>query len=206
MAIAEEEKDDLAPLPKMHGLKKYFRELFTTSGHVEGKRYQVLDVAPLSKHEIYLAIEESSASSSDSIASSIGDRRVFARLCLAVQSEDGSVTNYRTEDEHEPPALTNCPLRILNLLTPTSNLASLQWRLKCYEKQIAEAQAALFFTRERYEQTHFDSFRDYVRKSAEMMVERRFLILHQALSAEQTTRALLRAQEQKQQKPEIFIR
>jgi hypothetical protein len=39
----------------------------------------------------------------------------------------------------------------------------------------------------------FEGFRDAGRKSAEMMIERRFLILHQAISAEQTTRALLDA-------------
>lgn len=177
--------EEAAPA-KAKGLKKYFRDFYTGEDPHFRLRYQVLDVAPLTKQEIYLAIEEVNLVSSE--------RKVFARLCLPVSEVEGETASYRSEEEREAPVLTNCPLRILNLLTPTTDFASLQWRLKCYEKQIAEAQAALAETRERYEQTHFDSFRDYVRKSAEMMVERRFLILHQALSAEQTTRALLQAQ------------
>jgi hypothetical protein len=179
MAIAEEDiDDDLASPPKMHGLKKYFREMFTTRDPVEGKRYQVLDVAPLNKHEIYLAIEESSSSSSDGLTSSAAERRVFARLCLAILGEDGVVTKYRTEDEHEPPALTNCPLRILNLLTPSLDANALQWRLRCYEKQVEEARSMYDKTKERYGAIHFDQFRHFGRKSAEMMIERRFLILY----------------------------
>lgn len=198
MAIIEEDIDrDLTSLPKMHGLKKYFREMFTTSDPVEGKLYQVLDVAPLSKQEIYLAIEESS-SSNGPLASRTEERRVFARLCLAVQAEDGTVTKYRSEDEDQPPILTNCPLRILNLLTPSLEVNALQWRLRCYEKQVEDARCMYDKTKERYGAIHFDQFRHFGRKSAEMMIERRFLILHQAMSAEQTTRALLQAREQQE--------
>lgn len=196
MAITVEDNDDLASPPKMHGLKKYFREVFTVSGPVGGKRYQVLDVAPLSKHEIYLAIEESDSSgSSDDLEAHAANRRVFARLCLAIQDEDGTITKYRSEDEHEQPSLTNCPLRILNLLTPSLEENALRWRLRCYEKQIEEARSMYDKTKERYGAIHFDQFRHFGRQSAEMMIERRFLILHQALSAEQTTRALLQTQQ-----------
>ncbi|HVG38200.1 MAG TPA: hypothetical protein VM870_02865, partial [Pyrinomonadaceae bacterium] len=71
---------------------------------------------------------------------------------------------------------------------------ALRWRLACYEKQIAEARRALAETQARYAAVEYDAFRDYVRKSGEARVERRFLILHQALSAERMTRALLEQQ------------
>jgi hypothetical protein len=142
-------------------------------------------VAPVTKQEIYLAIEAVDINSSR--------RRVFARLCLPVQGKEGGHISYRTEEEEGPPSLSNCPLRILYLLTPTTDLRSLEWRLECYEHQIAEAHTELLKTKERYGAIRFEQFRDAGRKSAVMMIERRFLILHQAISAEQTTRALLDA-------------
>lgn len=173
------------------GPKKYFKELFTFTDRAAGKNYVVLDVAPVTKQEIYLAVEERDFA--QTAENGIEGRRVFARLCLPLPEGAGSAATlkYRIEDETYPPTLTNCPLRILNLLTPTEDINALQWRLACYEKQVEDARRAFADTKVKYEATHFDNFRDYVRKSAEMMVERRFLILHQAMSAEQITRALL---------------
>ncbi len=88
---------------RINSLKKYFRDFFTGEDPQHGKTYQVLDVAPVTKQEIYLAIEEVDLASSE--------RRVFARLCLPVPGGEGEVISYRTEEEREAPVLTNCPLR-----------------------------------------------------------------------------------------------
>lgn len=168
--------------PKSTSLRKFFRDLFSRDDPESGRKYQVLDVASANRDEIYLAIEESDPAT--------GERRVGARLCLPAQGEDESVRAYRSIDEDESPVLTNCPLRILYLLTPTKDVNALRWRLKCLEKQVEGARRAYKETKRKYAAT-INGSTHFIRKSAETMIERRHLILHQALSATQTVRALL---------------
>ena len=64
-----------------------------------------------------------------------GYERVCAAICLtSTNAKDYYNFAYKDMDETCGPYKYDCPIGILNLLTPTENEYALEWRKKCYEK------------------------------------------------------------------------
>lgn len=93
------------------------------------RAYRVLDTALVKLSEFYVALEV--------VEKATGKRDVVA-LVIKVKMfrEDASGFNFcwRDMDESMGPTATNCPERILKLLTLTDNAYALEWRRACWEK------------------------------------------------------------------------
>ncbi len=86
--------------------------------------YKVLDSAFVNFNEFYAAVE--------CINKQTGERSVFATIILVTLHEESSNNIcYKDMDESFGPYAYNCPLRILNLLTPTVNECAIEWRERC---------------------------------------------------------------------------
>ncbi|WP_395680969.1 hypothetical protein [Inquilinus sp.] len=74
---------------------------------------------------------------------SAGQRRVFAVVCLVYynpRAGDGFIFGYKDQTECMGPYQVECPIDILDLLTPTASEWANAWRAKC--RELAAAQAA----------------------------------------------------------------
>jgi hypothetical protein len=91
--------------------------------------YKVLDSAFVNYknfNEFYAAVE--------CINKQTGERSVFATIILVTLHEESSNNIcYKDMDESSGPYAYNCPLRILNLLTPTVNEGAIEWRERCHQ-------------------------------------------------------------------------
>lgn len=60
--------------------------------------------------------------------------KVFAGICLtSVNNKDYHNFAYKDMDETCGPSNYDCPISILNLLTPTESVSANEWRQKCWE-------------------------------------------------------------------------
>lgn len=111
-------------------IAKFFEEHGVLSWSSNSPRtYQVLDTAFVRLSEFYAALKITE--------SSTGESRVVALVILVKMfKEDKHAQNicYKFMDESCFPNPTNCPSRILNLLTATDNENSLAWRKACLDK------------------------------------------------------------------------
>lgn len=74
---------------------------------------------------------------------STGERQVFAVVCLVYfnpHAGDGFIFGYKDQSECMGPYQVECPIDILDLLTPTASGWANAWRAKC--RALAAAQAA----------------------------------------------------------------
>lgn len=69
-----------------------------------------------------------------------GRRDVFAVICLVNYRKsgykDGTIFGYKDMSENMGPYEVECPLRILDLLTPTDNENANQWRQACRARAV----------------------------------------------------------------------
>lgn len=99
--------------------------------------YKVLDSAFVNFSEFYAAVE--------CINKQTGERRVFASITLVTLHKD-SRNNicYKDMDESCGPCAYNCPLRILNKLTPTVHEYANEWRERCHQRLQSKKNASKF--------------------------------------------------------------
>ena len=113
--------------PKGQSLVRFFKSVGALTWNSPHVRQRVLDTALINKNEFYAAVE--------SVNSQTQDKRVFALVILIKRFKNESYNICWEEmDEDMGPCYYNCPERILDLLTPTSNQNALEWRRKCREK------------------------------------------------------------------------
>lgn len=103
-------------------IKDYFETQFTCES--KEVSYRVLDSSLVRFHTWYAAIEKINHVSNE--------REVFAVVVLVNTSPRSEYNlHYKDMDETMGPGNCECPERILNLLTPTTNKYALQWRQEC---------------------------------------------------------------------------
>jgi hypothetical protein len=107
--------------------KQYLDAQFTFEN--ERRKLTVLDSA--SKLGAYYAAVES-------IAKATGEREVFGLVCLTNYRprgfSDGTTFGYKDMDESMGPNQCECPVRLLDLLTPTTSDYANDWRKRCRER------------------------------------------------------------------------
>lgn len=88
---------------------------------------RVLDAALVNAREFYVAVESSYRDT--------GERKVGALVILIKYHRGirGLAVCWKYIDEEMGPYVTNCPQRILDLLTPTTNQTAEVWRRACRE-------------------------------------------------------------------------
>jgi hypothetical protein len=91
------------------------------------REHRVLDTALVNLTEFYVALEVTDKAS--------GERYVTALVILVRMTRDHRY-NFGWKDMSEAmgPYQTNCPERILKLLTPTEHEWAAEWRQKCWKK------------------------------------------------------------------------
>lgn len=119
--------------PKGQPLTEFFIEHGVLSwGDDSPYTYEVLDSALVNLTEYYAAVEE--------LDLQTGERRVWAAVfkitMVRVPREDpwGHNFCYKDMDESMGPYQTNCPERILKLLTPTEYEHAISWREACWKR------------------------------------------------------------------------
>ncbi len=104
-------------------VRAFFEDEFH-SDWPDGRIGRVIDCAAF-LHEAYVAFE---------VTYPDGRRKeVSAIVCLLKQGQSAYYNNFGYKDMSEDmgPIASNCPERILNLLTPTDNKYALSWRKRC---------------------------------------------------------------------------
>ncbi|MCR4425059.1 MAG: hypothetical protein NUW23_02560 [Firmicutes bacterium] len=104
-------------------VRSFFENQFNTDWP-DGRVGRVIDCATF-LHEAYIAFEQIYPD---------GRREVGAVVCLLKRWGDPYYNfGYKDMSEDMGPSACNCPERILNLLTPTDNKTSLEWRERCWQ-------------------------------------------------------------------------
>lgn len=119
---------------KGHGTPQAYLDNQFNFESAEG-RSKVLRSAIADDGNYYAAVEQ--------VPVSTGERSVIAIICLVdhnPRASDGFIFGYKDQSESMGPCQIECPLDILDLLTPTSSAHALAWRERC--RSIAAAQAA----------------------------------------------------------------
>ncbi len=113
-----------APTPKQYLDKQFTYERDAADG-LPFHGYRVL--ASACSRTYYAAVQSYGES---------GPGRVVAVICLVrwnPRASDGYVFGYKDLSETAGPYESDCPLRILDLLSPTDNPVALDWRRRCHE-------------------------------------------------------------------------
>ena len=107
------------------GPRAYLDDQFTST-HDE-VQFTVLRSALRSMRTYYAAVERKTPG---------GERKVFAVVCLVKynpRDREGYIFGYKDMEESMGPYEADCPVPILDLLTPTENAHALEWRARCRE-------------------------------------------------------------------------
>lgn len=105
------------------------------SGSDDQSTHTVIDSSLVGGREYYAAVE--------TIGRATGERHVFAGVALVrISKSSGEEFGYKGMSEEMGPYYYNCPLRILDKLTPTENAIALAWRTKCRETAALRSIAA----------------------------------------------------------------
>lgn len=100
----------------------------------EHAKWLVLDIAIVKMRTAYMAVE---IIRRDKVSGQLdmATKRVVAFVFLLDYraSESGHDTGYKDMDESMGPCESECPERILQLLTPTSHEYALAWRQRCWD-------------------------------------------------------------------------
>lgn len=105
------------------GPRQYLDAQFTHER--PGERARVLRSALLAVRTYYAAVE---------IVRASGQREVTAIVCLIrynPRDREGYIFGYKDMDESVGPCESDCPVGILDLLTPTTHPYALAWRERC---------------------------------------------------------------------------
>ena len=111
---------------KPRDMKEWFREQYNVEKDHASQR--ILDSAIVNLREGYAAVEQ--------INRQTGERKVTAAVIMFDfnRRTDGTEFGYKDMSEFSGPYQTNCPKRILDLLTPTDHEYAVQWRATCRER------------------------------------------------------------------------
>lgn len=104
--------------------KQYLDHQFTHEG--EYFTHKTLDSAVVGMKRYYAAVER--------VERATGERSVVGVICLVnfnPRDREGMIFGYKDMDETMGPCETDCPARILDLLTPTDSKYAVEWRAKC---------------------------------------------------------------------------
>ncbi len=104
--------------------KQYLDHQLTHEG--EAFNYKVLDSAVVSMKRYYAAVEK--------VEKATGTRSVGCVICLVnfnLRDKEGMIFGYKDMDETMGACETDCPARILDLLTPTDSKRAIEWREEC---------------------------------------------------------------------------
>lgn len=105
---------------------EFFKDRFYTDNEKYG--YNVLACSVVKRREAYLACEK--------IDKVNNTRIVFGIVCLLGYAPKSYYNfGYKDMDETMLPYYFNCPEKILNMLTPTTNEQSMKWRDECRNVQ-----------------------------------------------------------------------
>ncbi len=105
---------------------EHLKEMLTFESESGDFKAQPLDIAIVKMRTAYVAMEHTYKTS--------GKREVFAAVILLdYRPYDYYNFGYKDMDETMGPYETECPQRILELLTETDNKNALEWRRKCVE-------------------------------------------------------------------------
>jgi len=122
-------------------------------------KWLLLDIAIVKMRTAYLAVE---IIRRDKVSGQLDmtTRRVVAFVFLLDyrSSEPGYDIGYKDMDESMGPCESECPERILRLLTPTSHEYALAWRKRC--REIIAERKSLKLKKDEYIKTKPISFRD----------------------------------------------
>ncbi len=111
--------------------KQYLDHQLTHEG--ESITQRVLDSAVVSMKRYYAAVEK--------VDKATGARSVVCVICFVnfnPRDKQGMIFGYKDMDETMGACETDCPVRILDLLTPTESESALEWRAEC-RRRIAKA-------------------------------------------------------------------
>ena len=117
--------------------------VYSLNGHKTPKAYLDAQFTFESDHR-RLAVLDSAAklgtyyAAVESVDKATGEREVLAAVCLTQYRKqgfkDGTVFGYKDMDETMGPCESECPVRILDLLTPTTSVYANEWRERCRER------------------------------------------------------------------------
>ena len=108
------------------GPREYLDAEFTCEQ--PGRSSRVLRSALVRMRTYYAAVE---------VLAEGREREVWACVCLVkynLRDREGYIFGYKSMEEGMGPCETECPVAILELLTPTSNDYALKWRSACRER------------------------------------------------------------------------
>jgi hypothetical protein len=104
-------------------VKKFFEKEFNCKN--ESGEWKILDCAVMGMKTAYMAME---------IIPTQGERKVIGLVCLlGYRKNDWYNFGYKDMDETMGPCESECPKKILDLLTPTESSYALAWRARCLE-------------------------------------------------------------------------
>ena len=118
--------------PKGQNLTEFFIEHGTLRWTDSPCTYRVLDAALVNLTEYYAAVEQ--------VHNTTGERKVWCAVFLirhlrrARFGYNDYNFAYKDMDESCGPVVSNCPERILDLLTETEHEYAKEWRARCREK------------------------------------------------------------------------
>jgi len=104
--------------------KQYLDHQLTYEG--ESFTCKVLDSAVVNMKRYYAAVEK--------VEKATGERSVICVVCLVnfnPRDKEGMIFGYKDMDETMGPCASDCPARILDLLTPTDSKYATEWRARC---------------------------------------------------------------------------
>jgi hypothetical protein len=102
--------------PRYQSTVEYFCDKLTSDN------LSVLDITFVNRREIYAAVKIHST------------QEVIALIYLVQFSKGYHNLSYKDMDETMGPSVSNCPERILKLLTPTDRPHALEWRKRCMNR------------------------------------------------------------------------
>ena len=117
------------------GPREYLDAQFTFERHDETSK--VLRSALIGERAYYAAVEHKLLET--------GKCEVFALICLVAYDpldREGYIFGYKDLTEAMGPYESECPVAILDLLTPTDRPYALQWRARCRANAAGGAKAA----------------------------------------------------------------
>ena len=111
--------------PSYQSASAFLREQFDEDG--ERFRWETLDISVVKFRTAYAAIRKTCKSSGASL--------VFGVVCLLdYRPHDQYNFGWKEVEESMGPCESECPARILDLLTPTDEKFAIEWRQRCRER------------------------------------------------------------------------
>ncbi|MDD2462444.1 MAG: hypothetical protein PHI97_00440 [Desulfobulbus sp.] len=104
-----------------------------SNGKINGV-FKTLDIAIIHLRTAYMAVEHIKLNQETNTLDP-KTRKVFAAVVLlGYRNDDHYNFGYKEMDETMGPGYYDCPRKILDLLTPTDNENSVEWRKKCFDE------------------------------------------------------------------------